>query len=135
MISARTNTMFTLGRMLRPACWVLAASLWTAGGSAGQAGDIPRFDRNAVMLGGNGAPCYLVADMRAASFHGVPAVVGVWTDGIRTAPFVAIPTNDPTRWLWLTSNGPAGVIEFHPGRQPFATWRDNYGNGGTLITF
>ncbi len=108
---------------------------WSGGEKMARAGDIPRFDRNVAFLSSSGAPVYLAVDMQSSNFLGVPAVIGVWTDGLNVLPFAAIPTNDPRRWVWLTSGGPAGVIEFHPGQNPFATWKDNVGNSGTIVTF
>ncbi len=128
-------------RVRRNARWMIAAlSLavvvgWWHGPATVRAEKAPSFDRNAIFLGANGQAVYLVVDMRASSFFGVPAVIGVWTDGTRRLPFAAIPTNNSARWVWLTSGGPAGVLEFHPGQKPAVTWKDNTGKSGAVVTY
>lgn len=129
-------TAWTPSRMAATAL-LAAAGIWCCLGGSPRAvaGELPRFDRNALFINQYGAPVYYVGDLRPSSFLGVPAVVGVFTEGLPPIAFAATPTNNPAVWVWLTAGGPAGILEFHPGPQPYVTWKDNRGNWGYLVTF
>ena len=82
-----------------------------------------------------GQPKYLVAAFYVTQFLGVPAVGGVWTDGVRVEAWAAVPTAVPGTWVWLVANGgPAGTL-FPATSGPYpGGWQDNKGNSGGLFT-
>ena len=96
----------------------------------------PQYDTNAWFINREtGNPEYLVAALFASEFLGVPAVGGVWTDGVRVEPWAAVPTAIPGTWVWLVANGPAGIIFPAPAGSAYpADWKDNKGNSGFIFT-
>ena len=97
----------------------------------------PRHDTNAWFVDKQtGQPKYLVSALYATNFLGVPAVGGVWTDGVRIEAWAAVPTAVPGTWVWLAANGgPAGTFFPAPDGAPHRLlWQDNKGNCGHIIT-